>query len=266
MIHIFLIKIGFLVIDIWDLVDIVVVGFLLYQLYRLLRGTISLKIFVGIGLLLLGNQLFRLLGMDLLHGILSSFIEVGFISLIILFQPEIRRFLLLIGNSTLRQRQAMINRLLGRDDDLAEGEVPARADMEKAIWRMSRVRTGALMVLLDDQDPQAYISGGTEIKAEISEGLLLSIFNKESPLHDGAVTIRNRRILKASTILPVSENTTLPKNVGLRHRAAVGITEKMDVVCIIVSEESGKVSIAKEGKLERAINEDRLSEVLELYL
>ncbi|MEL6357171.1 MAG: diadenylate cyclase, partial [Bacteroidota bacterium] len=213
---IYLIKIGFLPIDIWDLVDILVVGFMLYQLYRLLRGGIALKIFVGIGLLLLSYQVFRLLGMDLLSEILFRFIEVGFISLIIIFQPEIRRFLLLLGNSTIRQRQAMINRLLGRETDTdGAGEVPARSEVKNALLRMSRRRTGALLVLLADTDADTFISGGTPLDSAISEALLLSIFNKESPLHDGAVIIRNRLILRASTILPVSESNNLPMSVGL---------------------------------------------------
>lgn len=263
----FLIKIGFLPIDTWDVLDILVVGVLLYQLYRLLRDSIALKIFVGIGLLLLSYQLFRVLGMDLLSEILYRFIEVGFISIIVIFQPEIRRFLLVIGNSTLRQRQSMINRLLGREDPDDEGaEAPVHREISSAISKMARRRTGALLVLLQDEDPETFISGGTIINSEISEGLLMSIFNKESPLHDGAVTIYNRRIRKASAILPVSENTELPKSVGLRHRAAVGISEKSDVCCIIVSEETGKISVTKDGELERSISEKKLMKILRQYV
>lgn len=264
--NLYLLKIGFLPVDIWDLVDIMVVGLLLYLLYRLLRGSLALKIFVGIGALLLSYQLFRALGMDLLSEILFRFIEVGVISIIVIFQPEIRRFLLLLGNSTLRQRQSMINRLLGREDLSPDGAIPEVREIKGAFVRMARRRTGALLVLLADEDPIGFITGGTEINAEITEGLLLSIFHKESPLHDGAVTLRNRRIRRASTILPVSENTELPKSVGLRHRAAVGITEKTDACCLVVSEETGKISFAREGILERGISEDRLEQVLEKYL
>ncbi|MEM9835803.1 MAG: diadenylate cyclase CdaA [Bacteroidota bacterium] len=265
--NIYLIRIGFLPFDFWDVVDILVVGVLLYQLYRLLRGSIALKIFVGIGLLLLSYQLFKVLGMDLLSEILFRFIEVGFISIIVIFQPEIRRFLLVLGNSTLRQRQAMINRLLGREDELVPGEMaPIHTEIESAIRRMARSRTGALLVFLQNEDPETFISGGTDINAEVSEGLLLSIFNKESPLHDGAVTIYQRRIKRASTILPVSENSDLPKSVGLRHRAAVGITEKTDVCCLIVSEETGKVSFTRSGVLERNISKERVAEILRQYV
>lgn len=260
-------RIGFLPIDVWDLLDIIVVGVLLYQLYRLVRGSIALKIFVGIGLLLLSYQLFRVLGMDLLSEILYRFIEVGFISIIIIFQPEIRRFLLVIGNSTLRQRQSMINRLLGREDpDDESAEAPVHREISAAFSRMARSRTGALLVLLQDEDPETFINGGTLLNSEISEGLLLSIFHKESPLHDGAVTIYNRRIRKASAILPVSENTELPKSVGLRHRAAVGISEETDVCCLIVSEETGKISVAIDGELERGISEEKLMKILRQYV
>jgi uncharacterized protein (TIGR00159 family) len=265
--NLFLIKIGFLPIDAWDVLDILVVGIMLYQLYRLLRGSIALKIFVGIGLLLLSYQLFRVLGMDLLSEILYRFIEVGFISIIVIFQPEIRRFLLVIGNSTLRQRQSMINRLLGRADlDDKGAEAPIHLEISGAFSKMARRRTGALLVLLQDEDPETFISGGTVINSEVSEGLLMSIFNKESPLHDGAVTLYNRRIRKASAILPVSENTDLPKSVGLRHRAAVGISEKADVCCLIISEETGKISFAKDGELERAISEEQLMKILRQYV
>lgn len=263
----FLIKVGFLSFGWLDAFDILVVGFLLFQLYRLLKGSFAVKIFVGIGLVLLSSQLFKLLGMTLLAEIFKRIIEAGFIGIVVIFQPEIRRFLLLLGNSTMKQRQAMIDRVLGRESD--ESDLPVYqevVDTKNALLRMSRRRTGALLVCLGDVEENAFITGGTFLDATITEGLLMSIFQKESPLHDGAVTVRHRRILKASTILPVSENDQLPKSVGLRHRAAVGITEKTEVVCFIVSEETGAISFAKEGELERKISEDRLGELLEKYM
>jgi DNA integrity scanning protein DisA with diadenylate cyclase activity len=128
--------------------------------------------------------------------------------------------------------------------------------------RLAGSRTGALVVITKDADPDTIITGGTVLNADISYGLLVSIFNKESPLHDGAVVIQDRRIRRASAILPVSENTQLPKSVGLRHRAAVGVSEKIDVACFIVSEETGKISFAQNGILELGISEARLSELL----
>lgn len=264
---IYLIKVGFLTFDWLDVVDILVVGYLLYQLYLLLKGSFALRIALGIGLLVLASQLFTLLGMTLLAEIFKRIIEAGFVGVIVIFQPEIRRFLLVLGSSTMNQRRAMIDRILGRETELEElPEYPEVNECKRALQRMSRSRTGALLVLLGEAEEQSFISGGTPLDAALSEGLLLSIFNKESPLHDGAVTVRNRRLLRASTILPVSEATTLPRSVGLRHRAAVGVTEKIDVVCFIVSEETGYLSFARGGELERKLSEDRLLELLREHL
>ena len=258
-------KIGFLPVDIWDVFDVLIVGYLIFWLYRLLRGSIALNIFVGIVALFFSYQAFAALGMDLLSNILNQFIQVGFISLIIIFQPEVRRFLLLLGSGTIKQRDSFWNRLLGREEFDRES-APQTAVVRRAFLRLARQRTGALIVCTQDADPSTVITGGTELQAEISYGLLVSIFHKESPLHDGAVLISNRRIIKASAILPVSENSDLPAAVGLRHRAAVGVTEKIDVACFIVSEETGKISFAYGGALERGIGEERLTELLDRYL
>ncbi|WP_020571360.1 diadenylate cyclase CdaA [Neolewinella persica] len=256
-----LFNIGFLQVDIWDFFDILIVGVMLYQLYRLLKGSIALNIFVGMMLLFLSYQAFKALGMDLLSSILYQFINIGFVSLIIIFQPEVRRFLLLLGNSTLKQRDSVWNRLLGRGEDQSE-TAPETEDIRRAFLRMAGNRTGALVVITRDADPDTIITGGTSLNADISYGLLVSIFHKESPLHDGAVVIQDRRISRASAILPVSENSNLPKSVGLRHRAAVGVSEKIDVACFIVSEETGKISFAMNGVLERGLSEARLRELL----
>ncbi len=263
----FLIKIGFLPISLWDLLDILVVGYLIYRLFKLLRGSIAVNIFIGIIFLYVLYQLVSLLGMDLLSGILYNFFEVGFISLIIIFQPEVRRFLLLLGNSTLQRRSDLWNRLLDREIGGATSAAAASVETVKnAMLYMGRKRTGALLIASRGAGLETVISGGTPLNAELSEGLLLSIFNKESPLHDGAVVLEKSRITHAGTILPVSENMNLPPAVGLRHRAAVGVTEKMDVAAFIVSEETGHVSFAYGGELELKLNPERLEELLRLYL
>lgn len=260
-----LFKIGFLQVDFWDLLDIFIVGVIMYQLYRLLRGSIALNIFVGMVALFLSYQAFKALGMDLLSSILFQFINIGFVSLIIIFQPEVRRFLLLLGTNTLRQRDSVWSQLLGRQEDKG-GIAPEVEDVRRAFLRLARSRTGALLVVTQEADPDTVITGGTNLNADLSYGLLLSIFQKESPLHDGGVVVHNRRITRASTILPVSENMDLPKSVGLRHRAAVGVSEKIDVACFIVSEETGKISFALGGNLERGLGEERLTELLQQYL
>ncbi|MEM9526393.1 MAG: diadenylate cyclase CdaA [Bacteroidota bacterium] len=260
-----LFSIGFLEVDIWDFFDVLIVGVLLYQLYRLLKGSIALNIFVGMMLLFLSYQAFKALGMDLLSSILFQFINIGFVSLIIIFQPEVRRFLLLLGTNTLKQRDSVWSRLLGREVT-GVGPAPEVEDIRRAFLRLARSRTGALIVCTGESSTETVITGGTTLNAEISYGLLVSIFHKESPLHDGAVLIGQRRVQRASAILPVSENDALPKSVGLRHRAAVGVTEKIDVVCFIISEETGKISFAQGGELERGISEERLTELLVEYL
>lgn len=260
-----LFQVGFLEVDIFDLLDILIVGVLLYQLYRLLRGSIALNIFVGMVALFLSYQAFKALGMELLSSILFQFINIGFVSLIIIFQPEVRRFLLLLGTNTLRQRDSVWSQLLGREAD-EDGTPPEVEDVRRAFLRLARRKTGALIVTTQEADTDTVISGGTSLNADISYGLLVSIFNKESPLHDGAVVINNRRIIRASAILPVSENMNLPSGVGLRHRAAVGVTEKIDVACFVVSEETGRISFTHGGKLEQGVNEERLTELLQQYL
>ena len=260
-----LFQIGFLPIDIWDFLDVFIVAVILYQLYRLLKGSIALNIFVGMVLLFLSYQVFQALEMDLLSSILTQFINIGFISLIIIFQPEVRRFLLLLGTNTLKQRDSVWSRLLGREEDVHLNS-PELEDISRAFQRLARSKTGALLVLTQEADPDTVITGGTPLRADISYGLLVSIFHKESPLHDGAVVIESRRISRASAILPVSESDILPKAVGLRHRAAVGVTEKIDVVCFIVSEETGKMSFTRGGELERGLSEKRLRDLLLEYL
>jgi len=260
-----LFQVGFLEVDIFDFLDILVVGVILYQLYRLLRGSIALNIFVGMVALFLSYQAFKALGMELLSSILFQFINIGFVSLIIIFQPEVRRFLLLLGTNTIRQRDSVWSQLLGREEH--KGGVPPEVeDVRRAFLRLARRKTGALVVTAQEADPDTVISGGTSLNADISYGLLVSIFNRESPLHDGAVVIQNRRITRASAILPVSENMDLPSSVGLRHRAAVGVTEKIDVVCFVVSEETGKISFTQGGILELGLSEERLTELLQKHL
>ncbi len=258
-------NVGFLPVDVWDFLDIFIVAILLYQLYRLLKGSIALNIFVGMVFLFLTYQVFQALEMQLLSSILAQFINIGFISLLIIFQPEVRRFLLLLGTNTLKQRDSVWSRLLGRPED-ARGAAPEVDDISRAFQRLARSKTGALVVCTQEADPETVISGGTPLHADVTYGLIVSIFHKESPLHDGAVVIENRRITRASAILPVSENSGLPKSVGLRHRAAVGVTEKIDVACFIISEETGKISFARSGVLERGITEKRLRDLLLEYL
>ena len=206
------------------------------------------------------------LEMDLLSAVLDQFVSVGVIIIIVIFQQEVRRFLLFLGNTTWGQRVNFLSRFLDRnlqDDEQKKEHIDI---LIRALRRMGRKKVGALIVFAKDINLEGIIDSGVALDAQISEPLLESIFNKESPLHDGAVLIGNGKIRAASCILPVSENPNLPKNAGLRHRAAVGITEKLNVAAVVVSEETGKISIAYDGQLQRGLTQTQLQEGLELHL
>lgn len=257
-------EIGFLPIRIWDLLDILIVGYLIYQIYKLLKGSVAFNIFIGVMLIYIFSWLVKLLQMDLLSSLLGQFVSVGVLMLLIIFQPEVRRFLLILGNNTLRQRSNFFNRLLAGKFKIFESKTLSQnADaIYKAILRMSKAKTGALIVFANNLNLEYFSNLGILLDAKISQPLIESIFTKESPLHDGAVIISNNKIHAASCVLPVSSNPDLPKSVGLRHRAAVGVTENTSVSAFIVSEETGIISYAVEGKLFRKITESRLKELL----
>jgi uncharacterized protein (TIGR00159 family) len=262
---IYLFDIGFLPVRVWDVLDIIIVGYLMYQIYKLLRGNIAFNIFVGVLTLYVVWWLVNQLEMDLLSAVLDQFVSVGVIIIIIIFQPEVRRFLLFLGNTTLRQRSNFLGRILDRNLESTEEKVRQLRALRSAIVRMSKRKTGALIVLAGNLDLEGLVSSGVAMDADITEPLLESIFNKHSPLHDGAVIVSNGRLQSASCVLPVSENPNLPSSAGLRHRAAVGITERANVAAFIVSEETGHISIAVEGELRRKLDEQELKSLLSEY-
>ena len=263
-----LFKIGFLPFSIWDLLDILIVGFLFYQIYKLLKGSIAFNIFVGVVMLYILWMVVDALGMDMLKTLLGQFVSVGVLILIIIFQPEVRRFLLFLGNTTLRQRSNFFERIFSKNFNQQEEDhqLEIKKQLQSAIMRMAKSKTGALIILAKDSNLEGIVSGGIPLDAQVSQPLIESIFNKESPLHDGALIISERKIQLASAILPVSEKSDLPKRVGLRHRAAVGLTEKTQVGAFIVSEENGKISFASEGKLISRLSEEELGALLTKWL
>ena len=237
----------FLKFNIFDVIDIVLVAFLIYQIYNLIRGTIAVNISIGLAAIYLLWLLVRSLNMHLLSTILDKVIGVGVIALIIVFQQEIRRFLLIIGKNTLT------NSALWK---FFFKNAPIQGDLERKISiiidtakSMSNERTGALIVFAKTYEEQVFTNNGEMMNALISRRLLETIFSKNSPLHDGAVIIADDVIKAAGCILPLAENTELPKQLGLRHRAAVGITEQSDAFAIVISEETGKIGFATRGKL-----------------
>lgn len=263
--ELFLINIGFFNINVWDVLDILITGYLLYSVYRLLRGSIAINIVIGVVLLYAIWWLVNSLNMDLLSLLLGQFVSVGVIVLIIIFQPEVRRFLLVLGNTTLKRRSKIFGDLLSSSMEPSKDKQQMIMSIKSALVKMSKNKLGALIVLTNQFNLVSYENSGTYLDAKISQPLLESIFKKDSPIHDGAVIIVNGRIHSASAVLPVSENQDLPKSVGLRHRAGVGATENTSAISLIVSEETGQISYAREGRLVRNLTEEELYEVISRY-
>lgn len=259
---IFLFKIGFLPVGIFDLLDILIFGYLIFLLYKLLRGSIGFNILIGTIIFFLLWWVVKALQMDLLSLLLNQVVNLGVIILIIIFQPEVRRFLLMLGNTTLRRRSKLLQRLLDKSDGISTPKLASVVAIKKALLQMSKDKIGVLIILSNDISLEGITNSGVVLNAKISEPLLESIFNKESPLHDGAVIIENDRIKMASVVLPVSDSGKLPRDVGLRHRAAVGLAEKASITALIVSEETGGISIAQHGKLYRNVSEKKLEDTL----
>jgi diadenylate cyclase len=242
-----LFRVGFLDIGWADIADIALVGLLIYELYKLLRGSVAARIFLGMLIIYALYLLVKAAGMELLTAILDQFIAVGAVAALIVFQPELRRFLLLLGKGTVFSSD-FLGRIFSRTETGGQHEGLTAA--LEAARQLSQSHTGALMVFARSQELRYYVETGEELNAGLSRRLLVSIFFKNSPLHDGAAIISAGKILAARCILPVSERTDLPPYIGLRHRAAVGITELTDSLVLVVSEETGQLAVALEGKLE----------------
>jgi diadenylate cyclase len=242
---IFLFRIGFLEVSWVDLIDIALVSVLLYQVYKLIRGSIAVNIFLGILALYLVYLIVRAAQMELLATILGQFMGVGVLAMIILFQPEIRKFLLVIGRGT-EFRENIFN-VISNWRNSYHDDFDLHQLME-AVKTLKATKTGALIVFSRDVELKFYIETGDGLDAEVTKRLLLSIFNKHTPLHDGAVIIYKGRIKAARCILPVSENDHLPTHFGLRHRAAVGMSENTDTLVLAISEETGRLILARNGK------------------
>jgi diadenylate cyclase len=237
---------------------------LLFQLYKLLRGSVAVKIFLGYLFLYLVYLLVKAIEMDLLTNILGQFMGVGAIALLIVFQQEIRKFLLLIGKTTaLDQGNFFKGRYWRKSIITAQLDI---TPFVEAVKTLGGSNTGALLVFAKTSELKFYADTGEAIDSVVSKRLLLSIFNKLSPLHDGAVIISRNRIKAARCILPVSENDTLTSGLGLRHRAALGMSESTDSVILVVSEETGQISIAKNGRIELNLSGPELREKLIAYL
>jgi diadenylate cyclase len=265
----YLIQIGFFTITFWDVLDIFIVGFLLFQIYKLLKGSLGFNIFIGLVLVYIAWRVVSVLEMPLLSSILGQFVSVGMIALLVLFQPEVRRFLLFVGQGSLQTRFKFLQRFF-KQNQLSENRKLLRKktiqSIVKATESMSASKTGALMVFSSASNLEGLYSSGVMLNADISTQLLLSVFHKESPLHDGAVIIKDQKIITASCVLPVSDRPNIPQRLGLRHRAAVGISENINIMVFVISEETGNVSYARRGEITEKITPNKMRQLLEPIL
>lgn len=238
-----------------DFIDIFFVALIMFGLYRMTRGTNAPYILSGIIIIYIVWVVVRALNMELLSSILGQIVSVGVLAIIIVFQPELRSFLQMIGMR--RKGFYFINRIFNSHDSAGPNLTP----IVSACTDMSENKTGALIVLAQQSDLRDIIDGGIRLDAQLSQPLLENIFFKNAPLHDGAAVVMNNRIVAAKCILPVTQSN-VPKSYGTRHRAAIGITETSDAIVVVVSEETGGISVAFGGKIERNIAPHNLPQAI----
>jgi uncharacterized protein (TIGR00159 family) len=245
-----------------DALDILLVAILIYYIYKLLKGTVAINIFLGIAFIFLIWKITQILKMEMLSNILGYLLSGGVIALIIVFQQEIRKFLLMIGTTNVTSRTQFLKQL-----KFLKSEITLETDSDTLLStckKMSKTKTGALIVIERTNSLDFLIKTGDNMNAEINEVLLESIFYKNSPLHDGATIIRDNYVVATRVILPISDSINIPSRFGLRHRAAFGVSEKTDAVCLLVSEETGEISYIKDGSFELYADYNELLEKLKL--
>lgn len=252
---------AFITLRFLDILDIFLVAVLLFQIYRLIKGTVAFNIVIGMFLLYLLWLMVKALNMELLGSIMGQFIGVGVLALIIVFHPEIRKFLVFIGTNYNVNRILAIDKLFGTGKEKMINREQIESIVE-ACMSMAKSKTGALIIIAGNSELNEQINTGEKLNSRISSSLIRTIFFKNSPLHDGAIIIRGNIIAAAGCILPLTQKE-LDKSLGLRHRAAVGITESTDAVAVVVSEERGTMAFAKEGTLTRRITREQLVRFLE---
>lgn len=259
-------NIGFLEIEFVDIIDIMFVSILLYNVYMLMKGSVAIKIFLGFLFLYLIFLVVKAADMELLTIILGQFMGVGVIAVLILFQQEIRKFLMLLGKTTIFDEGNIFKNFSQFWQEKFDKNVLDVAPVMDAIKTLSGSNTGALLVFSKDSELKFYADSGDRLEALVSKRLLLSIFNKLSPLHDGAAIINNNTIVAARCILPVSERDDIPAQFGLRHRAAIGMTENTDTLVIIVSEETGQLTAVRNGQFEVNLSMQEVRKMINEYV
>ena len=246
-----------------DIIDIIVVALILYVAFRWLRGSSAVNIFIAILMLFIIRIVAVALNMKILSALLDTIIDVGAIALIVIFQPEIRQFLSRVGRSTgiTGERRNIFDRLLGRDAMALDEE--AAKQLSRACFEMAEQKTGALIVLRHRNSLQDIIDSGDTLDSDIRSSVIETVFFKNSPLHDGAMIIGGNRIIAARCTLPMTERTDIPSKYGMRHKSAVGISERSDADVIVVSEQRGTVSFVREGKITPITSRNQLKLLLE---
>ncbi len=240
---------GFLQLTLADILDILLLALMIFIVFRWIRGTSAMSIFVAIISLYVIRVIVSAFNMKLMTNIMETVLDVGLIALIVIFQPEIRKFLMQLGTRYMNTAQGnkLVSRFMkkGKSTNISGSE--AVNDITEACRRMSEDKTGALIVIAHKASLDEIISTGDRIDAGIHRRLIMNLFFKNSPLHDGALVISGDRIAAARCTLPITERTNIPANYGMRHKAAIGITEETDADAIVVSEETGRISFVKGG-------------------
>ncbi len=253
---------GFLNLSFIDIIDILLVAIIIYLVFRWIRGSSAMGVFTAILLLLLARVIAGALNMKLMTAVMSTVLDVGVLALIIIFQPEIRRLLMGIGNKYRRTPRLaqLLDKLLGvKEDSLDTGVVN---EIAEACRQMGEDKTGALMVI-PQKDKLEYIKEtGDKVDAMVSRRLIMNIFFKNSPLHDGAMVIEGGRIAAARCTLPITERQDIPAHYGMRHKAAIGMSETCDAIILVVSEETGHISYVRNGKIQTVSNISELKLLL----
>ena len=230
-----------------DVIDIILVALLLFYLYKLVKGTVAINIFIGIVIIYLIWKLTDLLNMDVLSNLLGKFISVGFFALIVVFQQEIRKFLLLLGSNNFTTRRNVVRyfKFLNQAKKTSNLDLNVLLD---SCEDMSKSRTGAIIVIQRSNSLDFMLTENNNANIKLVPQILESIFFKNSPLHDGAIVIERNNIIATRVVLPVSDSGKIPSQYGLRHRAALGISEKTDALVLVISEQSGKIVYVKNGE------------------
>ena len=253
---------GFLGMSFMDALDILLVALIIFVVFRWIRGSAALNIFVAVIVIYAMVVVVDALGMKLMSTLLGTFVDVGVVALIVIFQPEIRHFLYRIGSETKisARGKELINKVLGKRT--AQMNSAAVDEVAEACRTMSNEKTGALMVFPHENNLDFIIETGDRIDAAISRRLIMNLFFKNSPLHDGAMIIAGDRIAAARCTLPITGRTDIPARFGMRHKAAIGISEQTDADVIVVSEETGDVSFVRKGEVTHIHNLNELKLLL----